>query len=92
MVLHRTVLANSALLSSGLLCHSTNQLLRMWLATATIAFAIAARTVQAQATSPLPAGYPSPWASGGPGWDEAYVKAKEFVSKLTLVEKVNITS
>ena len=64
----------------------------MWLATATIAFAIAASTAQAQAASPLPAGYPSPCASGGPGWDEAYAKAKEFVSKLTLVEKVNITS
>lgn len=36
--------------------------------------------------------YPSPWARGGPGWDEAYAKAREFVSKLTLVEKVNLTT
>ncbi|KAI1848017.1 hypothetical protein JX266_006130 [Neoarthrinium moseri] len=36
--------------------------------------------------------YPSPWASGGPGWDEAYAKAKDFVSQLTLVEKVNLTT
>lgn len=34
--------------------------------------------------------YPSPWATPGTiGWEEAYVKAKEFVSQLTLLEKVN---
>lgn len=38
-------------------------------------------------------GFPSPWGSGGPGgWDEAYTKAREFVSGLTLVEKVNLTT
>ncbi|OIW26750.1 glycoside hydrolase family 3 protein [Coniochaeta ligniaria NRRL 30616] len=38
-------------------------------------------------------GFPSPWGSGGPdGWDEAYEKAREFVSGLTLVEKVNLTT
>ncbi|KAI1136363.1 glycoside hydrolase family 3 protein [Hypoxylon sp. FL0543] len=36
--------------------------------------------------------YPSPWGTGGPGWDEAYDKAREFVSKLTLLEKVNLTT
>ncbi|RYP35330.1 hypothetical protein DL767_003869 [Monosporascus sp. MG133] len=36
--------------------------------------------------------YPSPLGSGGPGWDEAYVKAREFVSQLTLPEKVNLTT
>ncbi|KAI2602661.1 glycoside hydrolase family 3 protein [Hypoxylon sp. NC1633] len=36
--------------------------------------------------------FPSPWGSGGPGWDEAYEKAREFVSKLTLLEKVNLTT
>ncbi|XXH01210.1 hypothetical protein Hte_007564 [Hypoxylon texense] len=36
--------------------------------------------------------FPSPWAAGGPGWDEAYAKAKEFVSQLTLLEKVNLTT
>ena len=37
--------------------------------------------------------YPSPWSSGGPGgWDEAYEKAREFVSRLTLTEKVNLTT
>ncbi|KAI1483743.1 glycoside hydrolase family 3 protein [Daldinia eschscholtzii] len=36
--------------------------------------------------------FPSPWGTGGPGWDEAYEKAREFVSKLTLLEKVNLTT
>ncbi|KAI1090556.1 glycoside hydrolase family 3 protein [Rostrohypoxylon terebratum] len=36
--------------------------------------------------------YPSPWGTGGPGWDEAYEKAREFVSGLTLLEKVNLTT
>ena len=46
----------------------------------------------APSNHPFPSGYPSPWASGGEGWDEAYAKAKEFVSQLTLVEKVNLTT
>lgn len=37
--------------------------------------------------------FPSPWGSGGPdGWDEAYEKARSFVSGLTLLEKVNLTT
>ncbi|KAI0404102.1 glycosyl hydrolase family 3 N terminal domain-containing protein [Xylaria palmicola] len=41
----------------------------------------------------LPIFYPSPWGSGGPdGWDEAYERAHEFVSKLTVTEKVNLTT
>lgn len=36
--------------------------------------------------------YPSPWGTGGPGWEEAYENAREFVSKLTLLEKVNLTT
>lgn len=40
-----------------------------------------------------PESYPSPWGVGGPdGWDAAYAKAHEFVSKLTLLEKVNLTT
>ena len=45
-----------------------------------------------QAAPPAGFGFPSPWASGGDGWDEAYAKAKDFVSQLTLVEKVNLTT
>lgn len=37
--------------------------------------------------------YPSPWMTpGAEGWEEAYVKAKDFVSQLTLMEKVNLTT
>ncbi|KAL2151324.1 hypothetical protein VTH82DRAFT_6422 [Thermothelomyces myriococcoides] len=41
-------------------------------------------------------GYPSPWASGvenpDPSWAAAYAKAIDFVSNLTLTEKVNLTT
>ncbi|KZF23538.1 glycoside hydrolase family 3 protein [Xylona heveae TC161] len=36
--------------------------------------------------------YPSPWGSGSGDWAEAYAKARDFVSQLTLLEKVNITT
>lgn len=36
--------------------------------------------------------YPSPWADGNGGWEKAYMRAKEFVSQLTLTEKVNLTT
>ncbi|KAM7201133.1 glycoside hydrolase [Rhypophila sp. PSN 637] len=37
--------------------------------------------------------YPSPWMNpDADGWEEAYAKAKEFVSQLTLLEKVNLTT
>ncbi|KAI1801911.1 glycoside hydrolase family 3 protein [Daldinia bambusicola] len=37
--------------------------------------------------------YPSPWMNPtARGWEEAYAKAKEFVSQLTLAEKVNLTT
>ncbi|KAI0535022.1 glycosyl hydrolase family 3 N terminal domain-containing protein [Xylaria digitata] len=40
-----------------------------------------------------PESYPSPWSAGGPdGWDDAYRRAHELVSKLTLLEKVNLTT
>lgn len=54
------------------------------------------------ATSPDPAAqqnaefsppyYPSPWGSGDGGWESAYAKAQAFVSQLTLLEKVNLTT
>ncbi|KAK4143043.1 beta-glucosidase [Dichotomopilus funicola] len=48
---------------------------------------------------PFP-GYPAPWAVGvgsenaaaDPAWAEAYAQAIEFVSNLTLIEKVNLTT
>ena len=37
--------------------------------------------------------YPAPWADpDANGWEDAYAKAKAFVSQLTLLEKVNITT
>jgi ABC-type sugar transport system substrate-binding protein len=40
-----------------------------------------------------PPHYPSPWMDPeAPGWEEAYAKAKDFVSQLTLLEKVNLTT
>jgi beta-glucosidase len=36
--------------------------------------------------------YPSPWTTGAGDWAEAYQKARDFVSQLTLLEKVNLTT
>ncbi|CAK7217980.1 beta-glucosidase [Sporothrix curviconia] len=37
--------------------------------------------------------YPSPWMNpNADGWENAYAQAKEFVSKMTLMEKVNLTT
>lgn len=36
--------------------------------------------------------YPSPWMSGLGDWADAYEKARDFVSQLTLLEKVNLTT
>lgn len=36
--------------------------------------------------------YPSPWANGKGEWADAYTKAKSFVSQLTLLEKINLTT
>lgn len=37
--------------------------------------------------------YPTPWMNPqASGWSDAYTKAKAFVSQLTLLEKVNITT
>ncbi|KAF1938552.1 hypothetical protein EJ02DRAFT_383412 [Clathrospora elynae] len=36
--------------------------------------------------------YPSPWTEGSGDWAQAYVQAKAFVSQLTLLEKVNLTT
>lgn len=39
-----------------------------------------------------PPKYPSPWGSGAGDWASAYEKARAFVSGLTLMEKVNLTT
>ncbi|KAH7170160.1 glycosyl hydrolase family 3 N terminal domain-containing protein [Dactylonectria macrodidyma] len=40
-----------------------------------------------------PPHYPSPWMDpAAPGWEDAYIRARDFVSQLTLLEKVNLTT
>ncbi|KAI9804862.1 MAG: hypothetical protein M1825_001231 [Sarcosagium campestre] len=48
----------------------------------------------ANANQTSPPYYPSPWGTGDTAveWAEAYDKARSFVSKLTLLEKVNLTT
>lgn len=45
------------------------------------------QTSSAAATSPPI--YPSPWGEGLGDWASAYEQARNFVSQLTLLEKVN---
>jgi hypothetical protein len=39
-----------------------------------------------------PPSYPSPWGSGAGEWADAYAKARQIVSQMTLLEKVNLTT
>ncbi|RDW83250.1 putative beta-glucosidase 1 [Coleophoma crateriformis] len=48
--------------------------------------------LSSQTLQTSPPFYPSPWADGSGDWADAYAKAKDFVSKMTLMEKVNITT
>jgi len=60
-----------------------------------LAFALlsASGCVLADTPAALPDFYPSPWSAGGPdGWDAAYARARAFVSNLTVLEKVNLTT
>lgn len=66
----------------------------MWLKSSSAA-AVAALVGFANAQDdsyPNPPSYPSPWMNGGGDWQEAYAKATQFVSQLTLLEKVNLTT
>ncbi|WEW55300.1 beta-glucosidase [Emydomyces testavorans] len=60
-----------------------------WLPTAVILAAAAAAKAEWAYSPPY---YPSPWASGQGEWRQAYHRAREFVSLLTLPEKVNLTT
>jgi beta-glucosidase len=57
-----------------------------------IGAAVFAAGATAQTDGLSPPSYPSPWMHGGQGWEQAYQKAIKFVSQLTLLEKVNITT
>jgi len=64
----------------------------MWF-TSVAAVAAFAAVASAQNDGDLsPPSYPSPWMRGGNGWQDAYAKAAEFVSGLTLLEKINLTT
>ncbi|CAI7652711.1 unnamed protein product [Penicillium pancosmium] len=60
-----------------------------WLEAATLA---AASVASASDLAYSPPYYPSPWSTGDGEWAEAYRRAVEFVSNLTLPEKVNLTT
>jgi len=51
--------------------------------------AAAAGAVSGQTSPPK---YPSPWGEGLGDWEHAYAQARDFVSQLTLTEKVNLTT
>ncbi|OAX84022.1 hypothetical protein ACJ72_01619 [Emergomyces africanus] len=54
--------------------------------------AIAGLAVAEEPLAFSPPYYPSPWATGQGGWEDAVQKARNFVSQLTLPEKVNLTT
>ncbi|EEP77226.1 beta-glucosidase 1 [Uncinocarpus reesii 1704] len=66
----------------------------MWLGWLSVAVVLAARATATEQPSWAysPPYYPSPWASGQGEWEDAYDKARTFVSQLTLTEKVNLTT
>ncbi|RMY61699.1 hypothetical protein D0863_11192 [Hortaea werneckii] len=49
-------------------------------------------TEDALTNATSPPKYPSPWGEGLGDWDQAYAQARDFVSQLTLLEKVNLTT
>nr|AAL69548.3 beta-glucosidase [Rasamsonia emersonii]5JU6_A Chain A, Beta-glucosidase [Rasamsonia emersonii]5JU6_B Chain B, Beta-glucosidase [Rasamsonia emersonii]5JU6_C Chain C, Beta-glucosidase [Rasamsonia emersonii]5JU6_D Chain D, Beta-glucosidase [Rasamsonia emersonii] len=57
-----------------------------------VAALAAASAVNGENLAYSPPFYPSPWANGQGDWAEAYQKAVQFVSQLTLAEKVNLTT
>ncbi|KAJ5774391.1 hypothetical protein N7457_009287 [Penicillium paradoxum] len=52
----------------------------------------AASVANANSLAYSPPYYPSPWMTGAGEWSDAYERAVEFVSSLTLAEKVNLTT
>ncbi|KAG4027994.1 hypothetical protein MFRU_025g00600 [Monilinia fructicola] len=58
-----------------------------------VSIAVFAASISAQHDGDFsPPSYPSPWMNGKGDWADAYAKAKKFVSQLTLLEKVNLTT
>ncbi|KAI0172967.1 glycoside hydrolase family 3 protein [Hypoxylon sp. FL1284] len=64
-----------------------------WVALLAVAGSASANAVEKRDLAYSEPHYPSPWMSPtAQGWEEAYAKAKDFVSQLTLAEKVNLTT
>ncbi|KAH8814936.1 putative beta-glucosidase A [Xylogone sp. PMI_703] len=64
----------------------------LWKSTTASLVALLASTANGQNPESAPF-YPSPWAKPNTnGWQDAYEKAVAFVSQLTLLEKVNLTT
>ncbi|PQE29236.1 putative beta-glucosidase protein [Rutstroemia sp. NJR-2017a BBW] len=65
----------------------------MWSITPIVLLTALAASANAQNDGDFsPPSYPSPWMNGKGEWADAYAKAKAFVSKLTVLEKVNLTT
>ncbi|KAI1809181.1 glycoside hydrolase family 3 protein [Poronia punctata] len=68
----------------------------MYICRLSVAFTLFTANVIVSASGSPPTSpdfFPSPWSAGGPdGWDAAYARARAFVSNLTLLEKVNLTT
>ncbi|TVY80969.1 putative beta-glucosidase A [Lachnellula suecica] len=64
----------------------------MWISSVVSLAALAAFANGQLENAFSPPHYPSPWMRGGNGWQDAYAKAQAFVSQLTLLEKVNLTT
>lgn len=65
----------------------------LWLSSSIALVAGLAGLANAQNDGDLsPPSYPSPWMRGGNGWQDSYAKAQQFVSGLTLLEKINLTT
>ncbi|KAI1098251.1 glycoside hydrolase family 3 protein [Jackrogersella minutella] len=65
----------------------------LWAALLAVTGSVAANAVDKRDLTGSDPHYPSPWMNPtAQGWEDAYVKARDFVSQLTLAEKVNLTT
>ncbi|KAG9237605.1 putative beta-glucosidase A [Amylocarpus encephaloides] len=64
----------------------------LWTSTVTSIVVLAASASAQLDNAYSPPSYPSPWMRGGNQWQDAYAKAQTFVSQLTLLEKINLTT
>jgi beta-glucosidase-like glycosyl hydrolase len=83
------VIAIAAMRPSTLLC----SLLAACEATADLHHPLPPAVEKRDGNRESPPFYPSPWSNpDAQGWQEAYAQARDFVSQLTLLEKVNLTT